>query len=95
MPFTACQTQTLNKNNKDTHYKNKHPHKHFCAGDARVHYSQTKQQEATKTKQAPTKGARVLMSQNPNSVLDNPTHQRHHPRSTQPTTPEENRQLQY
>ena len=45
---------------KDTHYKNKHPHKNnpqqtansqnhggYCAGDARVHYPKIKKQETT------------------------------------------------
>ena len=79
-------TNTQQKQQRHT-LQNKHPHKHFCAGDARVHYSQTKQQEATKTKQTPTKGARVLMSQNPNSVLDTTPPTSPPPRSTQTPAP--------
>ena len=80
MPFTACQTQTLNKNNKDTHYKNKHPHttnphptnKTGGTGPtvramlaSTIHKSNNKRPtRATATHP----GHRVLMPQNPNSV---------------------------
>jgi hypothetical protein len=56
---------------------------HSDAGDARVHYPEIKQPEATSPTRTPP-GPRVLMSQNPNSVLETrpPTRT---PRSTHPT----------
>ena len=81
MPFAACQTQTLNKNNKDTHYKNKHPHpphpttKTNSAEDTamRAMLASTIQYPNNKRPppQHPTiRPGPVLMSQNPNSVLE-------------------------
>ena len=96
MPFAACQTQTLNKNNKDTHYKNKHPHpdtptnpnkettdqqtvSHPPPKDpgvlVRAMLASTIQKSNNKKPTSlsrPIQVHRVLMSQNPNSVLENP-----------------------
>src|ERR1044072_4426824 len=93
--LASLPTQTLNKNNKDTHYKKQHPHhpphkeppQH--TGPVRAMLASTIQKSNNK-KQPPQPGEslpqRCLMPQTPNSVLENhiPPHQIPVPRTRPP-----------
>ena len=70
---TKTHTTKTNTHTQHTHQpQNKPGSGRTSAGDARVHYPEIKQQEVTRPNSPGIHPDRVLMSQNPNSVLENP-----------------------